>query len=169
MPADIDESRLLGEAPQTYVARLARAKAHAVALRLASLLPVLAADTIVAVDDAVLGKPRDRDDALAMLALLSGRWHNVFTAVALHAAGVVSDVLSSTRVCFRPISPEEAEAYWRTGEPLGKAGAYGIQGIGGIFATRIEGSFTGVVGLPVAEVETLLRGAGLNTWAGRST
>lgn len=183
LPADIDESQWPDEPALAHVCRLARSKAQAVAGRpevLAHGLPVLAADTIVVVDAAaaaagmpakrerVLGKPASREDALAMLALLSGCTHRVLTAVAVASRAGVEEVVSETAVTFRHIHPREAAAYWDTGEPRDKAGAYGIQGLGGIFAERIEGSFTGVMGLPVADTEALLRRAGVDTWAHRA-
>jgi septum formation protein len=122
--------------------------------------PVLAADTVVAMGDDVFGKPESRADALAMLARLSGATHEVFTGVALEFAGKLLTRLSVTRVSFRDIDPAEAEAYWVSGEPADKAGAYAIQGIGGIFVRHLEGSYSGVVGLPVFETAELLRQSG---------
>ena len=168
--ADIDERRLPGELAAVHVCRLAREKARVVVERPdvgARGLPVLAADTVVVLDDDVLGKPRDRVDALAMLRRLSGRAHTVLTAVAVAANGAMFEALSTTIVEFRNIDPAEAEVYCATGEPMDKAGAYGIQGVGGVFAARIDGSFTGVMGLPMAETELLLRRAGVDTWRER--
>ena len=165
LPADIDESQLPGEAPVALVQRLAATKARIVWQRPevhSGGLPVLAADTIVVIDNMVLGKPVDRADALAMLARLSGRAHRVLTALSVVSASGIDSALSTTTVHFRAVSESEALAYWDTGEPRDKAGAYGIQGLGGIFATRIEGSFTGVMGLPVAEAEAMLRRAGVH-------
>ena len=168
-PADIDERQWPDETPIDHVQRLALSKANAVWHRpdlQAPQLPVLAADTIVVIDGVVLGKPTDRADALAMLARLSGRAHRVLTALCIVSASGVDSVLSTTEVHFRAISESEAEAYWDTGEPRDKAGAYGIQGIGGIFAARIEGSFTGVMGLPIAETALMLGRAGIHVLSG---
>lgn len=158
---DIDESRQPGEAVADMVLRLAMAKAGAARKTLERPWPVIGADTAVAVDDSVLGKPESGEDALRMLASLSGRSHKVFTGVALDHAGRVTTSLSLTEVRFRDISRDEAHAYWQSGEPLDKAGAYALQGIGGIFVEHIAGSYSGVVGLPVFETAELLRRAGL--------
>ena len=167
VPAGVDETAAPGEGPEPYVRRVAAAKARAVAVRPGTELPVLGSDTTVTLDGAILGKPRDRDEALAMLGQLSGRTHEVLTAVALAAGGEVQVRVSRSRVRFRSIPRAEAEAYWQTGEGRDKAGAYGIQGIGGIFAERLDGSFSGVMGLPVAETELLLRAAGVDVWRHR--
>jgi septum formation protein len=159
---DIDESRLPGESAADMVQRLALAKARRVAQ--GETLPVLAADTAVAIDDVLLGKPAGPAEGLAMLTRLSGRTHDVFTAVALVHAARSEVRLSHSRVSFRTITRAEAEAYWACGEPFDKAGGYGIQGIGGIFAERIEGSYSGIVGLPLAETEALLQAFGVDTW-----
>lgn len=159
---DIDETRRPGEAVEDMVQRLALTKAEAAAR--GETLPVLGADTVVVVDGTVLGKPADRVEGLWMLTQLSGRAHEVLTAIAL-VHGRRSEVrLSRSIVTFRPISAAEAEAYWASGEPRDKAGGYGIQGIGGIFAERIEGSYSGIVGLPLAETEALLQAFGVDTW-----
>jgi len=171
LAADIDETPGEGEAPEALVQRLAVAKAQAVAAQLRAARndhpPVLGSDTEVVLEGRVFGKPADRDDALAMLARLSGRVHEVLTAVAVVTATDVQVVLSRSRVEFREIPRAEAEAYWATGEPRDKAGAYGIQGVGGIFAVRLDGSFSGVMGLPLAETELLLRDAGVDVWRHR--
>lgn len=169
--ADIDETPLANESPRDLVARLARCKASAVHARLRAEsagfeLPVLGADTIVVMDGDVLGKPRDRDEALGMLDRLSGSTHEVLTGVAL-VHDTVQLAVSRSQVRFRTIDAAEAEAYWATGEPCDKAGAYGIQGIGGIFVASLEGSYSGVMGLPVAETETLLLKAGVDVWRHR--
>jgi septum formation protein len=159
---DLDETRLPDEPIENMVRRLALTKAQSVAR--GESLPVLGADTAVVVDDALLAKPADRAEGLSMLTLLSGRSHEVLTAVAI-VHGPRSEVrLSRSRVTFRAISRAEAEAYWASGEPCDKAGGYGIQGIGGIFAERIEGSYSGIVGLPLAETEALLQAFGVDTW-----
>lgn len=171
-PADLDESARPDEAPGDYVLRLAREKAQAVraarAADGAAALPVLGADTTVAIDGLVLGKPQDAAALAAMLARLSGREHEVFSAVALLlpdagavAAPPAATALSRTRVRFRRITPAEAAAYWASGEPQDKAGGYAIQGLGAVFVESIAGSFSGVVGLPLAETAALLQAAGL--------
>jgi septum formation protein len=168
-PADVDEAQGVGEPAEQYVRRVALAKLHAVRRSGAAPrhLPVLAADTAVVVDGDVLGKPGDRAAGLAMLARLSARTHQVLTAVAVGHGAQELQAVSVTQVTFNAISAAVAAQYWATGEPHDKAGGYGIQGIGGIFAARIEGSFTGVMGLPVAEVEVLLRRVGVATWENR--
>jgi septum formation protein len=155
---DIDESRAPGEPVSDMVLRLAREKAEAVE---ASGLPVLGADTIVALDDRVFGKPCSEANALLMLGALSGRQHRVLTAVALLNNGQLESAISTTIVRFRDIDPDEARAYWRSGEPEGKAGSYAIQGLGGIFVESLQGSYSGVVGLPVYETARLLESAGV--------
>jgi septum formation protein len=128
----------------------------------------LGSDTAVVLDDRVLGKPADRDEGVAMLLALSDRTHRVMTGVAACDGGRTESVCVVTAVRFRAIEPWEAEAYWRTGEGADKAGGYGIQGIGGIFAETIQGSYSAVVGLPLAETERLLRGFGIDTWRERT-
>lgn len=149
--ADVDEAPLPGEAPLDLVRRLAAAKAMAV-----DGDPVLAADTIVEVDGEILGKPVDAADARRMLALLSGRAHHVHTGVALRAGErQVVDVVT-TDVTFVALTPEAVEWYLATGEPYDKAGAYAIQGAGGVFVESIRGSVSNVVGLPLTTVASLL-------------
>lgn len=157
---DIDESPLLNETPEAYVRRIATEKALCVSRQNDSGLPVLAADTAVIVDDEILGKPGHRDDALAMLRKLSGRTHQVYSAVALHGRQHWQ-ALSVTDVTFRDIALEDMLAYWDSGEPSDKAGAYAIQGLGAIFVQSICGSFSGVVGLPLFETAALLRAEGI--------
>lgn len=159
-PAGIDESRVPGESPVSMVQRLAAAKAAAAAAGDEGL--ILAADTAVVLDDEVFGKPGGEGEALAMLSRLSGRIHRVYTAVALRRDGRVTGALSRSDVRFRELGPGEAERYWATGEPAGKAGAYAIQGYGGLFVATIMGSYSGVVGLPVFETAGLLRDAGID-------
>jgi septum formation protein len=156
---EVDELPLGGEAPADMVLRLAAAKAEAAAIGPGQV--ALGADTAVVVDGCALGKPVDEADCLAMLAALSGRGHKVLTGVALHSAAGTRTALAETDVYFREISRDEALAYWQSGEPCDKAGAYAIQGLGGAFVTRIEGSYSGVVGLPVFETVALLHEAGL--------
>jgi len=165
--ADIDEAALPGEMPRDYVTRLAREKALAIR-RTGQQLPVLAADTTVVLDGIIFGKPRDRDDAIKMLGRLSGRAHEVLTAVALADSGGVAERLSASTVQFRTLSPEECAAYWQTGEPRDKAGGYAIQGFGAVFVESLHGSYSGVMGLPLFETAELLRVAGIACWdAGR--
>jgi septum formation protein len=161
--AHIDESALKGEAPRDYVQRMARTKALAIWTRDQSL-PVLAADTTVVLDGVIFGKPDNRTDALRMLSALSGRTHDVLTAVVLADAHGLALRLSESRVAFRPVSAEECAAYWDTGEPRDKAGAYAIQGRAGVFIEALSGSYSGVMGLPLFETVELLRGAGLPYW-----
>jgi len=122
---------------------------------------VLAADTAVVLGDDILGKPRDRTEAVAMLLQLSGRTHQVLTAVAVRDTRGIASQLSESLVTFRPISRDEAEQYWATGEAQDKAGAYAIQGRAAVFIERIEGSYSGVMGLPLFETARLLGAAGL--------
>jgi len=156
---DVDESPLEGESPGDMVLRLAAAKAEAAAIGRSDL--ALGADTAVVIGERTLGKPADEPDCLAMLEALSGRVHKVVTGVALCVAGRTRTVLSETDVYFREISRDEALAYWQSGEPCDKAGGYAIQGLGGAFIERIEGSYSGVVGLPVFETLALLKDAGI--------
>jgi len=162
LPVDVDETPLAGEAPDAFVRRLARTKAGA-GRSLRSDSVALGADTAVVVDDEILGKPAGRDDALRMLAMLSGRTHRVYTGVALAGADL-HDALSVSEVEFRAIPAEERAAYWDTGEPVDKAGAYAIQGLAGVFVKRLVGSFSGVMGLPLYETAELLREAGVPIW-----
>lgn len=165
LPADVDETRRAGEAPADYALRLAVAKAETAAACLGDpAARVLGADTVVVLGSTVLGKPRDRDEGLAMLAQLSGRSHQVLSAVALWHRGTLSTALSESRVSFRGIAAAEAEAYWGTGEPQDKAGGYGIQGLGAVFVERLEGSYSGVMGLPLFETAELLRRAGVSVF-----
>jgi septum formation protein len=159
---NIDESRLEGEAPADYVVRLARAKAQRIWERLKpdEQRPVLAADTTVALGDEIFGKPTGRADGVAMLGRLAGRTHQVYTAVAVcHAAGLEHD-LSVSEVTFRPLSPSECHAYWNSGEPQDKAGGYAVQGLAAAFITQLSGSYSGVMGLPLAETAQLLARVG---------
>jgi len=159
---DIDESRRHGEACEDMVTRLARDKVHAVDKGRLPGLPVLGADTIVVLDGRVFGKPDGQEDALSMLAALSGKAHRVLTAVVLEYRDRRRIAMSDTAVRFRDIHPDEALAYWQSGEPIDKAGAYAIQGLGGVFVEWVRGSYTGVVGLPVFETAALLRRAGID-------
>ncbi|MEE8528678.1 MAG: Maf family protein, partial [Gammaproteobacteria bacterium] len=158
---DIDETRYDGEPVTDMVVRLAVAKVGAARATVDRSVPVLGADTAVALDDHVLGKPESEGEAVEMLTSLSGRAHKVWTGVALDHAGEITSVTSVTEVRFREIRHDEASAYWQSGEPRDKAGAYAVQGIGGIFVEYISGSYSGVVGLPVFETAKLLSKAGL--------
>ena len=164
---DVDEAVLPGESSVDYVVRMARAKARAVHPHGAAL-PVLAADTIVVIDERICGKPTDAEDGIAMLLQLSGRSHEVLTAVALAAAGDVQHRLSRSEVRFRHLTLPEAIAYWNTGEPRDKAGSYAVQGHGAIFIEHLSGSYSGVMGLPLFETAELLAGAGVSYWLARA-
>jgi septum formation protein len=157
-PVHLDETPRPGEAPAHYALRLAEEKARALweTLPPAERLPVLAADTTVALGDEILGKPLDRADAQRILRSLSGREHAVHTAVAVLHAGGADARVSSSVVEFRPLPDAEIDWYWKTGEPADKAGAYGVQGLGAIFVRRLEGSYSGVMGLPLYETWELL-------------
>ncbi|MDQ5909839.1 MAG: dTTP/UTP pyrophosphatase [Pseudomonadota bacterium] len=156
---EVDETPGAGESPDDYVARLALAKAQfgCAALGRRQPAPVLGADTAVVVDDVILGKPRDREDGLAMLARLSGREHQVLSAVAVATSTRNAVKVQESRVWFRNLSPVECAAYWDSGEPRDKAGGYGIQGRAATFITHLHGSYSGVMGLPLFETAELLR------------
>jgi septum formation protein len=159
MAAGVDETRLLSEAPVAYVTRLAKAKADAVANRLSAGL-VLGADTTVVTSGELLGQPRDAEDARRMLRLLSGKWHEVLTGVALVRAGHPTNSLvdhERTRVRFGDISETEIGWYVATEEPMGKAGAYAVQGRAALFIEEIQGDYFNIVGLPVRLVYKLAR------------
>ena len=156
VPADVDETGLPGEAPAAQVVRLARAKAAAVAARYPSAA-VLGADTVVAIDDEILGKPRDEDDARRMLGRLAGRAHRVYTGVALAVGADMCAEVAMSEVAMASLSPAEIEWYVASGESRDKAGAYAIQGLASRYVTSIEGSYSNVVGLPVAVVYRWLR------------
>ena len=164
--SDVDETPLQLEMPADYVQRICKAKArtgwHSLLSRDLPKLPVLSADTIVTLDNKIIGKPRDRADAAAMLRLLSGRKHRVLSAVALILDERLEMRLSTTDVTFSTLSEEGIQRYLLSDEAHDKAGAYGIQGIGGAFVQRIEGSYSGVVGLPLYETVELLQSFGYN-------
>ena len=151
-PADIDETRRDGETAREYVLRLAEAKARAAATPGET---VLGADTVVVVDDRILGKPADRDEAGAMLRLLSGRTHRVMTAVCLLRSDECRTFVETTSVRFRELGESEIQAYVNSGDPLDKAGAYGIQGGAGHFVERIDGCWFNAVGLPLTRLQGL--------------
>jgi septum formation protein len=159
-PPDVDENVLPGEAPDTYVERVARAKAEAglklLRLRNLPVAPVLAADTTVALDGRIMGKPADRKQAADMLASLSGQRHEVMTAVALTRDDEIESALSRSEVQFKKLTPEEIAQYVATGESDDKAGAYAIQGRAARFIVELRGSYSGVMGLPLYETSQLL-------------
>jgi len=165
--AHIDEAVRSAEGAADYVVRMARAKALAVHGR-GGQLPVLAADTTVVVDGLICGKPSDEAEAVAMLQRLSGRSHQVLTAVALATDDGVAFRLSASEVRFRRLSREECAAYWRTGEPRDKAGGYAVQGRGAVFIEHLSGSYSGVMGLPLFETAQLLDAAGVGCWQGEA-
>lgn len=159
--ADVDETPQAGETAVGLALRLAQRKALAVSRVVADGSVIVAADTVVSVEDLLLGKPVDRDDSRRMLKRLSGRNHQVTTGVAVACGACIESLAVVTQVWMRPISDDEMEQYWTGGEPHDKAGSYAIQGIGGRFVERIEGSYSNVVGLPLVETERLL----MQVWA----
>jgi septum formation protein len=165
--ADVDETPRPDEKPELYALRIACAKAELAAAytgrRSWLARPVLAADTTVVVDGRIIGKPADRDDAFRILATLSGRQHEVITGVAVALGDRLEQAVSLSRVWFRALTEPEIWRYIGTGEPLDKAGGYAIQGRAAAFATRIEGSFSGIMGLPLAETAELLARFGIET------
>lgn len=167
LASEIDETPKEGENADDYVRRMAREKnASAVAAWAAQNagepdFPILTADTSVALDNRILGKPETRSQAEAMLRALSGKKHQVMTAVCVFFKGQTVSVLQTSDVLFKTLSEQEISAYVATGEPMDKAGAYGIQGLGGMFVADLSGSFTGVMGLPVYETVELFKCAGV--------
>jgi nucleoside triphosphate pyrophosphatase len=163
---DIDENRLAGERPVDYVLRLANGKARAAVLAAGGQpeFPVLAADTTVVLGARLFGKPECEAGCIEMLSALAGRTHEVLTAVALWQDGRLQQAHSTSYVTFRAIAADECRRYWASGEPAGKAGAYAIQGLGAVFVERLEGSFSGVMGLPLFETALLLDAAGVRRW-----
>lgn len=161
----VDESLRVAETPEDYVYRLARDKAIAGhnlispegTDRPAGFAPVLGADTCIAIDGEILGKPSDRDDCIAMLRRLSGISHRVLTAICLFDGKHESQCLSQSVVSFKALGLDEIKRYWESGEPVDKAGAYAIQGYAARFITHLKGSYTGVVGLPLYELSELLQ------------
>ena len=163
---DIDEAVREGEAPDEYVRRVTRLKCDAGWNRIKQRrglmpLPVLAADTTVAIDKQILGKPADRDEAMQMLRMLSGRSHRVLTAVAVAFEEKFQMSVSESVVAFEPLDDARIRAYVESGEPFDKAGGYGIQGRAAAFVVRLEGSYSGVMGLPLRETAALLRKFGI--------
>ena len=160
-PSDVDESVHAGEDPAAYVQRLAQEKVETAWLRVCQRRlmrhPVLAADTTVDLNGEILAKPVDRDDAVSMLKRLSGRTHRVHTAIAIVLDRHIETTLSSTTVVFGELDEDEIQQYVASGDPMDKAGAYGIQGRAGAYVKSLSGSYTGVVGLPLYETDQLLR------------
>ena len=158
---DVDESAMPNELPKDYAIRIARTKAEVAALRMKDRhlppLPVLSADTCVVLGEKIIGKPLNIEDAANTLRLLSGKIHQVLSAVAISYAGETSTLLSATEVRFNTLSEEQIQQYVSSGEPLDKAGAYGIQGKAAMFISHISGSYSGVMGLPLFETAELLR------------
>ena len=165
-PVDRDERPHAGEIPADYVMRVAcdKAAAATAALGLRASRPVLAADTAVVLGERILGKPADEAHGVAMLMALGGRTHEVLTAVVVQLDGRVQGALQCSRVTFRKLGADECRRYWATGEPAGKAGAYAIQGHGAVFVERLDGSFSGVMGLPLFETAALLDAVGVLRW-----
>ena len=167
---DVDETPLLNENPTAYVKRLAQAKASAGWQQVEQgllRLPVLGADTTVVCDGKFLGKPRDKNDVISMLTLLSGRTHQVLSGVAMVYEQKILSRVSVTDVTFNKITTTQIEAYWQTGEPMDKAGSYAIQGFAAIFVKEIKGSFSNVVGLPLYETAELLQAFNIPVWWSR--
>jgi len=166
--ADVDETPLAEESPGVYVLRVASAKAamavRQIAYRGLPQKPVLSADTTVVFDGQIVGKPVDAEDAARILRTLSGREHQVLTAVAVALREQIEAQISVSSVLFRELSDAEIRSYVATGEPLDKAGAYAIQGRGGVLVTRMTGSYSGIMGLPLAETVELLQKFGIPTW-----
>ncbi|AEF23652.1 Maf family protein [Pseudomonas fulva] len=161
----IDETVQPGEAPDAYVERLARAKAQAALDTLNDRdAVVLGSDTAVVLDGRILGKPVDREDALTTLAALSGREHQVLTAVALVSDNRAEARVVTSTVRFKPLDRTQIEAYWATGEPRDKAGSYGIQGLAAVFVSQMQGSYSAVVGLPLCETAELLAQFAIPCW-----
>ena len=164
--ADVSEEERPGETPAVYVARVAGEKAafafNIVQLRRMRPRPVLAADTTVTIDGAILGKPADPDEAARMLERLSGRTHQVLTSVAVHYANMAEQITQVSQVRFAKLSPAAIKAYCASSEPYDKAGGYGIQGLAALFVEHIDGSHSGIMGLPLFETANLLRQAGID-------
>lgn len=163
-PANIDETPRLNESAVDYVQRMALEKAKNIIALRSEIVPVLGADTCVVCDSQIFGKPRDQQQALDMLTALSGRSHQVFTAVAMGNAEDCLLAISTTEVFFRTLSQQEILSYWNTGEPKDKAGSYAIQGYGAVFIESIKGSYSGVVGLPIEETTKLLHSFSVPIW-----
>ncbi|MGR9072189.1 MAG: Maf family protein [Gammaproteobacteria bacterium] len=160
-PVSLDETPLPAEAPEAYVVRVASEKSDLAWDQSDKRIPVLSADTAVVLDGIIMGKPANEADAEGMLKRLSGTTHQVYSAVSLRTPECSWQALNVTDVTFRDLTLSEIRSYWRTGEPCDKAGAYAIQGIGGLFVRKISGSFSGVMGLPLFETAQLLSKAGI--------
>lgn len=160
-PVDLDETPHAHEPPDALATRLALAKANEAQRRLHTTEVVLGADTVVAIDGEALGKPAQHAEAIAMLTRLSGREHQVFSAVALRHQQREAVCLVTTQVSFKPLTLKEITDYWASGEPIDKAGAYAIQGLGALFVKSIAGSYSAVVGLPLFETGQLLNSFGI--------
>ena len=166
LPSNIDETLRPRETPRRHAERLAREKASAIATREPGKITI-AADTIVVIDRKVLGKPRDKEDARRMLSMLSGREHTVITAVAVARGRKLRSAVEEVKVKFRRLREDEIDAYIATGEPMDKAGAYGIQGFGATIVDCVNGDYFAVMGLPLARLVTLLRDLGVRYRFGR--
>ena len=165
LPVDIDESALPAETPQAMVTRVARQKAAEAWRRLSASQSqqsvILASDTLIEFEGQSLGKPRDKDDSIATLSRLSGKTHQVLTAVCAHSHDQQETLMVATQVEFAPLTRTDMERYWETGEPADKAGSYAIQGIGGQFVKAVHGSVSSVIGLPMYETRCLLQQFGV--------
>lgn len=166
LAVDLDETRQSGEPARAYAQRLARGKALLAreCHPSAAMRKLLAADTVVALGEEIYAKPADEEDCVRMLGALSGRTHEVITAVAVHDGSTITTDLSVARVTFRVIGERESRRYWRSGEPADKAGGYAVQGLGAVFVERLEGSYSCVMGLPLFETARLLAAAGVPVW-----
>lgn len=164
--ADINEDSQENESPEELIVRLAIEKAETISSTSNSTLPVLGADTLGLLNGELLVKPRDFKHARQMLNSMSGNWHEILSAVALSHYGRTDVLLNRNRVLFKTLSEDEIKAYWQTDEPQDKAGAYAIQGIAATFIERIEGSYSGIMGLPLFETRKLLEKAGVEVLQG---
>lgn len=164
-PTNIDETPKPNEPAVDYVQRMALEKAQNIIAQSSASIPVLGADTCVVCDAQIFGKPQDKQQALDMLLALSGRTHQVYTAVAVGNAEDCAVLVSTTEVLFRKLSVQECISYWETSEPKDKAGSYAIQGYGAVFVESINGSYSGVVGLPIEQTAKLLDTFGVPIWS----
>ncbi len=162
LPVDVDETPAPDEPAGQFVQRIAAAKSAACLQQFSPDVPVLAADTAVVLAEKIMGKPQNAADAEAMLTALSAKTHQVYSSVSLRCGDVHQEIVSVTEVSFRALTLEEIRAYWLTGEPADKAGAYAIQGLGAIFVESIQGSYSGVMGLPLFETARLLQQQGIH-------
>jgi septum formation protein len=164
LAVDVDETPKIQEPPLLYVQRLAELKARTGFQKIKNSLPVLGADTSVVFENQILGKPRDAQHAVEILMLLSGKKHHVMTSVAMINQERLLSFVSTTEVSFDEITPAQAQAYWQTGEPADKAGAYAIQGLAAMWVKEIKGSYSGVMGLPLYETAQLLKAFDISIW-----